>query len=566
MREPWLVPEDYNSEINMKTKQILNGLIILLAFSGFKPAISQTVNWSSQIGGLAWDRGRGIVDKHGYFFIAGSFDGPWCYINSDTLVDKGKNNIFFAKYDQSGHELWAQCLGGDNSPAWTDDQFGFVYYDSISDCHYLAGNFWGPAHFGTFSLTSQRDDIFLAKYDPDGNCIWAKSYGGVGFDDCRGITTDRNGNIFMCGATSDVALFDSISVERGGFLAKFDSLGNCIWAKHEVNYESSSNSMLRFMNIKIISNTDILVDGCTAKDGILQIDTITINHPGLASSMICRFDGNGNIKWIKEGLSTYTEMVSEIGLDSAENIYFTGHFYDSIWFGSNKLVSGSHEHEMFLVKYDKNGDFQWAKKANATMAEGKTVVCDPAGNVYVTGDFSGFADFEGFNINSYSDQDMFLARYSPAGQCLGVVHAGGSSEGFGVTQDSGGNPIVTMEFMDTLTLGSETYISHGLTDILIAKYAAITGMNDYQKNKTPQLYIYANPSNGKCNIVLPQDLLQEENIEMRIYDQSGKLIYSSTLRLTSEKIVLNLPDVARGMYHVVIGKGQKYYSGTIVFE
>jgi hypothetical protein len=319
------------------------------------------------------------------------------------------------------------------------------------------------------------------------------------------------------------------------------------------------------MDIKEGGDNDIFLDGCTEDDSGIQIDTITINHPGFNSSMICCFDGNGNIKWVREGISNDTQMISQIGLDSAGNIYFTGYFVDSINFSNNKLYSTTGNSEMFLVKYDKNGNYQWAKKANAYMANGNTLVSDPQGNTYVTGYFSGLAEFDGFNINSYSNNDMFLARYSPNGNCMGVLHIG-SCQGWGVTQDKAGNPYVVIEFMDTISIGSNIFVSHGLDDILITKWSPIIGIVEKNAQKDNQLFIYANPSNGICNIILPEDLLHEENLEMKIYDGSGKLINNSTLALSSNKIVLNLPDLAHGTYYVVISKEQKKYSGKIIFN
>ena len=177
---------------------------------------------------------------------------------------------------------------------------------------------------------------------------------------------------------------------------------------------------------------------------------------------------------------------------------------------------------MFLVKYDRNGNFIWARKANASMAEGTTVVSDLRGNVYVTGYFSGLAGFDGFNITSYSNNDMFLARYSPDGNCMGVMHIG-DCQGWGVSQDKEGNPYVVITFMDTISVDSNIFVSHGLIDILISKCSAITGIQEKNEQQNNQLIIYANPSNGKCDIVLPEVLLHENNLEMRIYDGSGKL-------------------------------------------
>jgi hypothetical protein len=67
-------------------------------------------------------------------------------------------------------------------------------------------------------------------------------------------------------------------------------------------------------------------------------------------------------------------------------------------------------------------------------------------------------------------------------------------------------------------------------------------------------------------VVLPEELLHEDHLEMRIYDSSGKLIINDRVELSSEKISLNIPGVARGTYYLIIGGKNKYYSGSIIFN
>lgn len=54
---------------------------------------------------------------------------------------------------------------------------------------------------GTANLTTGDLDIFLAKYDASGNCVWARKLGGpVFFDAGFGLALDGSGNIFVTGS------------------------------------------------------------------------------------------------------------------------------------------------------------------------------------------------------------------------------------------------------------------------------------------------------------------------------------------------------------------------------
>ena len=60
--------------------------------------------------------------------------------------------------------------------------------------------------------------------------------------------------------------------------------------------------------------------------------------------------------------------------------------------------------------------------------------------------------------------------------------------------------------------------------------------------------------------------MNEKNLILSIYDNSGKLIQQSTIDMHDGKIKLNLQAEAKGIYSVVLSNGKKGYSGKIVFE
>ena len=81
-----------------------------------------------------------------------------------------------------------------------------------------------------------------------------------------------------------------------------------------------------------------------------------------------------------------------------------------------------------------------------------------------------------------------------------------------------------------------------------------------------QLIIYANPTTGKCNINVPDEFLNEPNLTLSIFDNSGKLIQQQKLEMIENKIKLDLDAEAKGIYTALLSNGKKSYSGKIVFE
>jgi hypothetical protein len=81
-----------------------------------------------------------------------------------------------------------------------------------------------------------------------------------------------------------------------------------------------------------------------------------------------------------------------------------------------------------------------------------------------------------------------------------------------------------------------------------------------------QLIIFPNPAIGKYNIMLPYEFLNERELTLNIFDNTGKLIGQNTPEIIDGKIKVSLEAEARGIYNAILSNGRKTYSGKIVFE
>src|SRR5207247_5059890 len=100
---------------------------------------------------------------------------------------------------------------------------------------------------------------------------------------------------------------------------------------------------------------------------------------------------------------TNAEMISEIAVDLAGELYATGTFRGVVDFdpgsGVANLGSGAGAADTYVLKLDPTGILLYARSigggASTTWATG--IFADGAGNIYLTGAFSGKADFEPWN-------------------------------------------------------------------------------------------------------------------------------------------------------------------------
>src|SRR5262249_27041849 len=95
-------------------------------------------------------------------------------------------------------------------------------------------NYSGSITWGSTTLSG--GSVFVAKLDPSGNVLWARSASGNTTSGMYGMATDASGNTYVGG------YFDGGSINFGtytlfnsatwhSFLVKYDASGTVVWAK-----------------------------------------------------------------------------------------------------------------------------------------------------------------------------------------------------------------------------------------------------------------------------------------------------------------------------------------------
>ena len=482
--------------------------------------------------------------------------------DNDTVFNNGVNQIFLVKYSANGSVLWTQSIGGYNPNNGASSYYEAgqqVYYDASTNSILITGILSGGYNFGSTFLFGIQD-LFLAKLDLSGNFLWAKGIYCNSISDIynTSITTDATGSIYISGVNKDSAVLDSFTLPAGGYLAKYDSNGNVLWAKKK--FVDSNLSKMK------IYNSDLIALGITTNDTAL-IDTSNYISNLTLNMFFARFDTSGTIKWLKYPSSSVGAFGSDMDVDGTGNFYIAGSFQNNINFGGN-ILTNPNSGDMFCIKYDSNGNVIWLKQANSSnSAYAMRTATTTDGSTYVGGKFTGNATFGTFSINSVANNDVFIARYNSNGDCLGVRQLTGISNfGFNLAVDNSGSCFIAGIFSSQINIGSTTLTPVYATDVFIAKHDVITGIGGEGRIANNQLIIYANPNAGKCNITVPDDFLHEKNLTLNIYDNTGKLIQQKILEMNEGKIKLNLEAEAKGIYSVSLSNSSKSYNGKIIFE
>lgn len=140
------------------------------------------------------------------------------------------------------------------------------------------------------------------------------------------------------------------------------------------------------------------------------------------------------------------DKVRGIALDSDGNVLLTGEFTGEATFGDLRAKAvGSMD--FFVAKVSPSGKFLWVRTGGGDKIDrGYAIAVDPSGNSYVTGHYeSATAQFDGQQMTSVGDYDLFVAKYDPQGKLLWLRTGGGAGYdyGHGIAADKLGNVFVT---------------------------------------------------------------------------------------------------------------------------
>ena len=522
---------------------------------------SQNWQWARHIGSRGDYNNEAKVITDGInAYVIGTFSGTMFTVN-DTIFCNGSNDLFIAKYDQNGNELWVKSFGGTNPNGSPETINGII--DRDNQYIYLGGCFCGLMTLDslhTLQSCFEGTDNFIIKMDTNGNFIWSKAIHSNSSIDISQVFMKPEGQIVLAGHIGDTAYFDSIKVSPGGFISIFDTNGKCLWAKKCSDKFNQSFLFLEFIN------NDILLSGCFYSHTLL-IDTVQLTNEGKLTAYIVRFDSMGRVKWYKKIGGKGEDFICALKKDNNNDLYTTGCFSDTIIIDVDTLFNPVRDY--FLLKLDQYGNSIWVKQghssANPFGSYGIDIQGDQIGKIYVIGSFSGSATFEGNPTMSHKESDFFLTRYNANGDCIGFNHCG---KGYGekIAIDNQGFIFCMVGIQDTMQIGNDIFISYGKNDdIVLAKSSPLsTGLQPIAPDHI--LYIYANPSSGRCIIKIPEEFQNGNKLFLSIYNNSGKLMYENSYCTRSDKLPINLEFNAKGIYPVTLSNGKTSYRGKIILQ
>jgi len=367
-------------------------------------------------------------------YLYGRFDNTASFgTNVDslpvTLSGATGNDVFVAKYIND-RISWAITFKATTSIETTAFQI-----DNLNNI-IIVGNYAGQLQYNTSQTNNSNgdNDIFIIKYDSDGDFSWFKSIGSSNGDNTGGVSIDSQNNIYITGQFNGT-----------------------------VNFGTDINN-----------------------------DTITKTNTN-TNMFVAKYSSNGILSFVKtvNNTTNNTSMGNDIILDSNNNFYVTGQYEGNVQFGldiNGSIVSETviGHSDIFIVKYASSGIVDWIKTFGSSYGDnGLLLSIDDTNNLFVSGVFDGtqiqFDDI--YTITNTGQVDTYLIKLSSS-DVESLINPLNNIPvtGFAIEIDNPNN-MVTVEFpakiinkLSGLTTGSFYYYNAAFTDLVTTQTNNIAGL------------------------------------------------------------------------------------------
>lgn len=480
-------------------------------------------------------------DEAGNLYSCGTFRDTVDFFGTQ-LIASGNIDTYVACFDPIGTMLWVQQGGG-------------IYEDGAHDICvsgqsvFVTGMFTEAATFETETLLSAgARDMFLLKYDLEGNLVWATSGGSVVDDDGHSVAADELGNIYVTGDMNYIATFGSHTVEYYGFsdiyLVKYDTDGNCQWAKSAGGPIYDDGSCVE------VKGEHLFLAGAFNDEAVF--DTATISSVGSVDIFIAHYLTDGSFVEVITAGGDNNEGIQCMAVDDDMSVYIGGWYMLNISFGTaTHFSSGSND--IFLAKYSPGNGFSWSQSYGGMGLDAAWgMTCDNSNRLLFTGTFENTLSMGTATFASEGFDDGFACRFHPDGTIDWVYQIGGSGSvtARDCAADQDDNYYIAGDFVEELHIGNQTFSSNGAYDLFFSRLAeGGIFIPENASRVLARISLYPNPVTTQCKI----DLYLHEGsaTKLVLMDARGKIIqtlYDGFIPAGRKMIGYAVSQLSPGLY------------------
>jgi hypothetical protein len=281
--------------------------------------------------------------------------------------------------------------------------------------NYLFGRFYGITDFDPsivdINVTAsnfQFGDMFIAKYNSNGDFLWVKNITGSGYTNCSAVVIGGN-FIYIAGKYTSTIDFDP-SASTANLTSANGTYEAAYLAKYDLNGAYlSSRSIDGDTNLKInglnFSNNQLFVSGnySGAVDFDSSTNTLNLISNGGTDIFIAKYSTLFAPLWVYSIGGVGNDICNSQAVTSTGEVIITGSYLNTVDFdpstATNTLVNTSSAiQNTYIAKYSTSGAYVWAKdiggRRSGTVGPIPVVALDASNNILVAGIFTSTSDFD----------------------------------------------------------------------------------------------------------------------------------------------------------------------------
>ncbi len=399
---------------------------------------------------------------------------------SHLAMVQSVQNAFLVKMNGKGARIWATYYG-DGNPS----NYGTVSGSGHSVAADGQGNIYitgstnsttGIATKGSFREELDGwQDLFLAKFDKNGNRLWGTYYGTGSAEYHGSVAVNPSGStVYLAGSTEgpsdELATtgaffpFSGGSSRRAGFLVRFDGNGNRQWSTF---IQPTDRGYTDVMDLCLDNKGNVFVGGTSFGDiGAFFLGDLSIASYGAHQSLnstpgpygrdafLQKWDADGKRLWGTFYGGDRQDYGNGIASDEQGNAYMTGGTMSPTaiatpgsWQENFDGNTSAYTTNAFIVQFNAGGQRRWGTYLGGESTTGADLACGN-GNVFVTGGVYGenlAADSCAYQNKSAGRHDAFIAAFSREGKKQEISFFGGAADDVGfslATASEEGRPVL----------------------------------------------------------------------------------------------------------------------------